>query len=132
MAIHNPYFRICRPFVDMEYFRNVDNVYLLDPRYAPDRIDLVRGYHLLENGLLNIFDYIEPTDSNRACFSMNSILAFDPHHIVSWNSDDDDGISHEFSVMHVKPPTTWTSAECYDFDWTSLQQGPAPFQQYAF
>ena len=69
MGIPNPYFRICRPFVDMEYLRTIDSTYLLDSRYASDRVDLIRGYHLLEKELLRIFDYVEPADSNRSCFS---------------------------------------------------------------
>jgi hypothetical protein len=246
MGLPNPYFRICRPFVDMEYLRTIDSTYLLDSRYAPDRVDLIRGYHLLEKQLLRIFDYVEPADSNRACFSHElyvlllractefeanakgilaangyaragnwnvtdyyllnpatklseyivslpiwsgvdktikpfaewsagrslswyqhyntvkhnraagfasaslenvvtavaavfvivfsqfNIFAFDPHHIVSSHSSDDNVLSHDSSILHVKLPSTWTVDECYDFDWDTLEKGANPFRNYAF
>lgn len=68
MAINRPFKRIYRPFV---YGSNdsIENPYATDPRYSPDRIDLVRGYHLIEKELLSVFEYIEPTDANLDCYS---------------------------------------------------------------
>jgi hypothetical protein len=69
MGITIPYFRICRPFTDGSYLRNINDTYFRDPRYATDRIDLIRGYHLLEKELLRICDFVEPADANVSCYS---------------------------------------------------------------
>jgi len=69
MGITAPYFRICRPFIDGSYLGSINDTYIRDPRYATDRVDLIRGYHLLEKELA-------------AVFAQFNILAFDPHHTV--------------------------------------------------
>jgi hypothetical protein len=69
MAIHKPYHRICRPFIDGRYFTDIEGKYFVDPRYASERSDLIRGYHLLEKELYQIFEYIEPADANESCYS---------------------------------------------------------------
>ena len=45
------------------------NDYVLDPRYARNAIDLIRGYHLLERELFRLFDFVEPADANLQCYS---------------------------------------------------------------
>jgi hypothetical protein len=50
-------------------FGSMRDSYVTDPRYAEDRIDLVRAYHLLEKDLYTIFDFVEPTDQNLSCYS---------------------------------------------------------------
>jgi hypothetical protein len=69
MAIHKPYRRICRPFIDGRYLTDIEGKYFVDPRYASERSDLIRGYHLLEKELYQIFEYIEPADANKSCYS---------------------------------------------------------------
>lgn len=64
MALAKPYYRIIRPgpHASIEEF-------VIDPRYAPDRISLVRAYLSIEKTLQDIFDYIEPADRNKDVFS---------------------------------------------------------------
>lgn len=70
MAIKNPYYRICRPFVEGYWINStMDHAYFLDPAYAQDATDLKRAYRLLEDDLLRVFDFVEPTDSNLDCYS---------------------------------------------------------------
>lgn len=64
----NPYFRICRPFADGGYFSSQD-MYFADTRYAGDRVHFVRAYHLLEQQLLRIFEFVEPADGNLPTYS---------------------------------------------------------------
>jgi hypothetical protein len=68
MRVPNPYLRICRPYLSGQY-PTLEDSYLLDPRYASDRVDLTRSYHLLERELYRIFDFVEPADANLACYS---------------------------------------------------------------
>jgi hypothetical protein len=69
MGITAPYFRICRPFIDGSYLGSINDTYIRDPRYATDRVDLIRGYHLLEKELLRICDFVGPADANVSCYS---------------------------------------------------------------
>jgi hypothetical protein len=69
MHIDRPYKRICRPFVDGNFLQSFDSFYVRDSRYAPDYVDFVRAYHLLEVELKRIFDYVEPADANLSCYS---------------------------------------------------------------
>jgi hypothetical protein len=66
VSIPKPYYRIWRPFTDDNFFAND---YVLDHRNAPDAIDLIRGYHLLERELFGLFDFVEPADANSPCYS---------------------------------------------------------------
>lgn len=66
MSIAKPYYRIWRPFPNDDLF---ENDYALDPRNAADAIDLIRGYHLLEQELFRLFDFIEPADANLSAYS---------------------------------------------------------------
>ena len=61
MPIPHPYYRIVRPKVSHEY--------VLDERYASDRIQLSRAYLNIEKSLRNIFDYIEPAEENLKTYS---------------------------------------------------------------
>jgi hypothetical protein len=67
MGVTTPYFRIRRPFTDGSYLISINDTNIRDPRYATDRVDLIRGYHLLEKELLRICDFVEPADANMSC-----------------------------------------------------------------
>src|SRR5689334_2470696 len=69
MPVTEPYFGICRPQQDGAYMRRLDNFYALDSRYCSNRVHLVQAYILLERDLLELFDYVEPADSNLATYS---------------------------------------------------------------
>lgn len=62
MSIDYPYYRIIRPCAFAPD-------YVIDRRYASDRINLRRSYKLLERELEKIFSYIEPAENNKNVFS---------------------------------------------------------------
>jgi hypothetical protein len=66
MTLTRPFYRIWRPPHNDNFF---ENDYVLDPRNAPDAINLIRGYHLLERELFKLFDFVEPADANLSCYS---------------------------------------------------------------
>lgn len=47
----------------------VEHNHIMDPRYANDRFEIIRAYHILQKDLLNILDYIEPADDNLKTYS---------------------------------------------------------------
>jgi hypothetical protein len=61
-GIKKPYYRIYRE--KQQY-----DGYILDHRYANDRYHLCRAYQLLEQDLLKLFEYVEPSDRNKNVFS---------------------------------------------------------------
>ena len=72
MSISKPYYRIIRPTKESldGYFGTADgNSYVVDKKYAQNRIELCRGCALLEKSLMQIFDYIEPAKKNLKTFS---------------------------------------------------------------
>ena len=62
MGLSKPYYRIVRPNSNVTAF-------VIDPRYANDRLQLSRAYINIEKELRNIFEYIEPDKDNISCFS---------------------------------------------------------------
>ena len=62
MGISKPYYRIARPNAFIPD-------YVVDKRYASDRIQLSRAYINIEKELRSIFDYIEPDECNKNTFS---------------------------------------------------------------
>lgn len=62
MCLAKPYYRITRPGVFIPD-------YVLDKRYASDRLQLSRAYISIENSLRDIFQYIEPDENNGSTFS---------------------------------------------------------------
>jgi len=51
------------------YGTSPDKSHVYDSRNTPNRNDFVRAYRLLEEDLILIFDYIDPTDSNASTHS---------------------------------------------------------------
>ena len=62
MSLTKPYYRIARPKAFIPD-------YVLDPRYATDRLQLSRAYINIEKELRSIFNYIEPDQRNVSTFS---------------------------------------------------------------
>ena len=65
VAITKPFYRIIRPMVSSDVFCP----YVLDNRFADDRSMLCRSYKILESDLKKIFEYIEPSEDNKATYS---------------------------------------------------------------
>lgn len=64
MNNNNPYYRIYRPSKESPLDK-----YVLDPKYAKDRIHLLKAYKIIEEDLLEIFKYVEPSDGNKNTYS---------------------------------------------------------------
>lgn len=75
--IEKPFRRIIRPF-----WITGDNLYggrsgskfggteyVLDPDYAAERVGLVRGFKIIEQDLLRLLEYVEPSDDNLKTYS---------------------------------------------------------------
>lgn len=60
-----PYYRIIRPHYN-DYF---GYEYIINSDYCPERLSLVHSYHILQNDLKKIFDYVDPHDKNLNTFS---------------------------------------------------------------
>ncbi|WP_430389663.1 hypothetical protein [Dyella sp. 20L07] len=70
MAIDRPYRRTARPFVGGAGYRGgLSREYLKDDRYAKGALHYLRAVDLLWKDLLELFDYVEPADANRDCYS---------------------------------------------------------------
>ena len=65
MGIEKPYYRIFREGPSL-------GQYILDKRYADDRYLLCRAYSILEQDLIKVFEYIEPTDDHKDVFSLRT------------------------------------------------------------
>lgn len=69
MSINRPYKRTCRQFVDGSYTEGGRWEYMLHPKYSQSPSHYVRAFLLLLKDLQELFDYVEPADSNRCCYS---------------------------------------------------------------
>lgn len=71
MPVDHPFRRTVRQFVIGEYDGSGRlQCYLLDPRYRGDGAEhYIRSLALLQDDLFALFDYVEPADENRACYS---------------------------------------------------------------
>lgn len=69
MSINRPFRRMCRQFVDGSYADSGRWMYLLHPKYATDPRHYVRAFLLLEEDILNLFTYVEPSDLNLNTYS---------------------------------------------------------------
>lgn len=70
--LDKPYRRIIRPFTLSEDGYSVgvlDDSYLMDSDYVPDRVTLIRAYNTIERDLVRLFEYVEPADANLATYS---------------------------------------------------------------
>lgn len=69
MAVNRPYYRTYRQFTDGKYAEGGRARYVDHPSFAQAPEKYVRAFTLLQKDLLELFDYIEPADTNLNCFS---------------------------------------------------------------
>ena len=69
MSVSKPYHRTVRQLMDDSYANSGNGRYVLHPKYASDPQHYVRAYLLLQKDLLELFDYVEPSDQNLGCYS---------------------------------------------------------------
>lgn len=72
MKLSQPYKRIIRPFSLPDHYvsgYSAQTTYIADDRYAADRYEIIRAYHILEKDVIGLFEYIEPSDANLNTYS---------------------------------------------------------------
>lgn len=67
MGLSKPYFLTYRPNVRQG---ESDNLYMHDDRYLPNRWQTRQSIELLYKDFETLFDYVEPCDSNKGCYSL--------------------------------------------------------------
>jgi len=67
MAVLKPFKRTARPQEGGKYLGSAH--YIKDPRYADAPAHYIRAFQILLKDLLELFDYVEPADDNRGCYS---------------------------------------------------------------
>src|SRR5215510_11889193 len=65
MALAKPFKRTCRQVYPVD----IRTSYIADPRYAIAPKQFIRAFELIQKDLLELFDYVEPADKNRECYS---------------------------------------------------------------
>lgn len=68
-GVIKPYHRICRQFSDGRYSEGGRWQYVTHAKYADSPHQFVNAFNLLQKDLLELFDYIEPSDKNLYCYS---------------------------------------------------------------
>lgn len=72
MAIHRPFRRTVRQFLDGSYNEGGRSRYILHPAYSVDPEHYVRAIRVIQKDILELFDYIEPSDINLPCYSFRT------------------------------------------------------------
>jgi hypothetical protein len=67
MSVTKPFRRTCRQFLDGSYGGATN--YIEHPKFANAPQQYVRAYRVVQGDLLQLFDYVEPADVNRDCYS---------------------------------------------------------------
>lgn len=69
MPVKFPYHRSYRQFEDGKYDEGGRSNYINHPSYALSPDKYIRAFKLIQKDLLELFDYVEPSDNNLLCFS---------------------------------------------------------------
>lgn len=69
MALSRPFRRTVRQLADGSYANSGHGQYITHAKYAESGAQYVRSYLLLQKDLLELFDYVEPSATNQACYS---------------------------------------------------------------
>jgi hypothetical protein len=73
MTIAKPFKRTVRQLADGSYQNAGNGRYVRNSSFAIDGPHYLRGFGVLQKDLLELFDYIEPADVNRPCYSFRSL-----------------------------------------------------------
>lgn len=69
MTITKPFPRTYRMFVDGTYEKGGEDRYVLHPKFAYDPHQHIRAFKFIQKDIIDLFDYIEPSDVNEPCYS---------------------------------------------------------------
>lgn len=100
MSVTTPYKRIFRPMLS-----GIAEDYVEDSRYAPDMYSFIHSYHLIEQDLKVLFDYVSPNTANNAVFSHRIYELFFRACTELENSATT--ILRENGYPHPTPPKFW-------------------------
>jgi hypothetical protein len=67
-GVAKPFRRTCRPGADGKH-PDTRTSYIVDPRYAVAAQQYVRAFEIIQNDLLELFEYVEPADKNTCSYS---------------------------------------------------------------
>jgi hypothetical protein len=69
MAIAKPFKRTFRQFRDGSHLPHGNTGFITHPKFANAPQHYVRAFMVIQKDLLELFDYVEPTDKNLCCYS---------------------------------------------------------------
>jgi len=69
VGITKPFRRTCRQFIDGSYAEGGRSGYIEHPRFANSPQQYIRAFLLIQKDLLELFDYVEPSDRNLRTYS---------------------------------------------------------------
>jgi hypothetical protein len=69
MAVEKPFKRTCRQLADGTYRGNGNGGYVRHPQFVDSPQQYIRAFQVLQKDMAELFDYVEPADKNRDCFS---------------------------------------------------------------
>jgi hypothetical protein len=139
MSVNKPFRRTCRQFVDGSYSKGGRSQYIEHPKFAKSPQQYIRAFMLIQKDLLELFDYVEPSDVNLKCYSYRihelhtrtcieleanckAILVENGYAKTgNWNMDDYKKLNntHRLSYFEVKFPI-----------WHGIQSARAPFSPW--
>src|SRR3977135_3676643 len=73
MSIAKPFKRTVRQLADGSYRHNGNGRYVRNSAFAVDGPHYLRGFEVLQRDILELFDYIEPSDINLPCYSFRTL-----------------------------------------------------------
>ena len=69
MTITKPFPRTYRMFVNETYTNGGEDRYVFHSRFADDPLQHIRAFKLIQKDIIDLFDFIEPSDVNEPCYS---------------------------------------------------------------
>jgi hypothetical protein len=69
MPVTRPFKRTCRQLADGSYANSGNGQYVRHSAYAATPRQYIRAVEILQKDVLELFDYVEPADINRCCYS---------------------------------------------------------------
>jgi hypothetical protein len=69
VPVTKPFRRTCRQFVDGSYAEGGRSKYIRHPKFAKAPQQYIRAFMLIQKDLQELFDYVEPSYTNHACYS---------------------------------------------------------------
>jgi hypothetical protein len=69
MSVSKPFRRTIRQFIDGKYAEGGRWGYVRHPQFAAEPEHYIRAFEVIQKDLMELFDFIEPSDTNLQCYS---------------------------------------------------------------